>query len=443
MLDSVSDKQSSSSDAIAAEDTFIESSPPPKHRIPYTPTTTQRKAEKQLERLLYDPVSRPDFEGCRHDFQEDGLLFQIPKKYDYVFFAAVPILEEYNAQLMHRHYDLLLTEALNIAPTLFYGMDSTSAVHCLVRHELSIKVQLKLVCHLDHGWSAATVMLKDEDRWIPLQKWLKTLPEPTLPNYHMLAYEEQYQWWRSTGKPFRLLDLPGELQERIFLFAVGKHIEPHFRAEYIGDEEGHAIMQEGTRAEDGLVLKQRRWTVITHGTPKSKEMWPRRPERQLYMRCGSKAPRSSVHRKEFLAVGYVLLTRHSRISGIPTYTSSRFRPYPNRIHLALDNVALLLLFGVPLPGINDAFTVRPSPPPAHILPTLLPHLKYLDIYFQFTARRSHNPWHTTEKTSDRDRLTNLTKESGTDLQRMPCQRILHCWILTYAYEYIREIPRVE
>ncbi|GAB1725300.1 hypothetical protein NU195Hw_g4050t1 [Hortaea werneckii] len=153
---SVSEDRTTSSDAGTAEHGSISGSPFSKRRSPDSPAVTQRKAEKQLERLLYDPVSRPDFEGCRHDFGDDGLWIQIPNKNDYVFFATVPILEEYNAQSMHRHYDPLLIEALNIAPTLFYGMDSTSAVHCLVRHELFIKVQLKLVCHLDYGWNAAT-----------------------------------------------------------------------------------------------------------------------------------------------------------------------------------------------------------------------------------------------------------------------------------------------
>ena len=90
---SMSDRQSTSGDAIAAEDDAIEGSPFFKRRTPDSPTTIQGKAEKQLERLLYDPVSRPDFEGCRHDFEEDGLLFQNPNKEDYVFFAAIPILE--------------------------------------------------------------------------------------------------------------------------------------------------------------------------------------------------------------------------------------------------------------------------------------------------------------------------------------------------------------
>ncbi|RMY77060.1 hypothetical protein D0862_13633 [Hortaea werneckii] len=464
---SMSDKQSSSGDPIAAEDNSIEGSPSSKRRIPDSPTTTQRKAEKQLERLLYDPVNRPDFEGCRHDFGEDGLRLQIPNKDDYVFFAAVPILEEYNAQSMHRHYDPLLIEALNIAPTLFYGMDSTSAVHCLVRHELFVKVQLKLVCHLDYGWSAATVMLKDEDRWIPLQQWLKTLPEPTLPNYHVLAYEEQYQWWKSTGKPFRLLDLPGELQERIFLFAVGEYVEPHFREECDLDENGYGIMQDGTRDED-WVLKKSRWTVITHGTHRAKRRgvskydWTARPAISpvnLGILCLSKetreaalyalwkqttkvfrSPQSIPHRR---LRSFDPLMPDTDISGIPTYVPPRFRPYLSRIQLALDNVELLLLFGVPLPGINDAFSVRPSPPPAHVFPTLLPHLKYLDIYFQSTAKRSYNPWHTNEMTSDRDRRAFLTEDLGMDLQRMPCQRILHDWILTYAYEYIHGIPKIE
>ncbi|KAI7597323.1 hypothetical protein KC343_g11694, partial [Hortaea werneckii] len=465
--DFTAEDRSTSGDAIAVDNNSVDGSPASKRRVPNSPATTRRKAEKKLQRLLYDPVSRPDFEGCRHDFGDDGLWIQVPNKNDYVFFATVPILEEYNAQSMHRHYDPLLIEALNIAPTLFYGMDSMSAVHCLVRHELFIKVQLKLVCHLDYGWSAATVMLKDEDRWIPLQQWLKSLPEPTLPNYHVPAYEDQYQWWRSTGKPFRLLDLPGELQERIFLFAVGEYIEPHFREKYVCDKNEYGIKHDGTRDEDD-VLKLSRWTVITHGTHRAKRCgvskydWTARPAIppvNLGVLGLSKKTREAAlyalwkqTTKVFRSPQKIPLRRlrypdpatpEFDVSGIPTYVHPRFRPYLNRIQLALDNVDLLLLFGVPLPGINDGFSVRPSPPPAHIFPTLLPHLKYLDIYFQSTARRSYNPWHTTEMTSDRDRRTYLTEALGMDLQRMPCQRILHDWILTYAYEYIRGIPRIE
>ncbi|KAI7226127.1 hypothetical protein KC330_g8927 [Hortaea werneckii] len=465
---SVSDKQSISGDAIAAEDNSIWGSPPSKRCISDSPATTQRRAEKQLERLLHDPVSRPDFEGCRHDFGNDGLWIQIPNNDDYIFFAAVPILEDYNAQSMHRHYDPLLIEALNIATTLFYGIDSTSAVHCLVRHELFIKVQLKLVCHLDYGWSAGTVMLKDEDRWVPLKQWLKNLPEPTLPNYHVLAYEEQYQWWKSTGKPFRLLDLPGELQERIFLFAVGEYIEPQFLEKYVWDEDGYVNKQERAYDKDGIVLELRRWTAVTRGTHRAKRSgisrydWTARPaippvnlgilrlskktrEAALYALWKQttkvfRSPQSIPCRRLRSSDPYMPDTD---ISGIPTYVPSRFRPYLSRIQLALDNVELLLLFGVPLPGINDAFSDRPSPPPAHIFPTLRPHLKYLDIYFQSTARRSYNPWHTNEMTSDRDRRAYLTEDLGMDLQRMPCQRILHDWILTYAYDFIRGIPKVE
>ncbi|KAI7160396.1 hypothetical protein KC349_g3496 [Hortaea werneckii] len=465
---SVSDKQSTSCDAIAAEGNSIGGSPPSKRRVPESPATIQRRVEKQLERLLHDPVSRPDFEGCRHDFGDDGLWIQIPNKDDYIFFAAVPILEDYNAQSMHRQYDPLLIEALNIAPTLFYGMDSTSAVHCLVRHELFVKVQLKLVCHLDYGWSAATVMLKDEDRWVPLQQWLKTLPEPTLPNYHVLAYEEQFQWWRSTGNPFRLLDLPGELQERVFLFAVGEYIEPQFLEKYVWDEDGYVNKQEGACDKDGIVLELRRWTAVTRGTHRAKRSsiskydWTARPTIppvNLGILSLSKKTREAALYALWKQTTKVFRSPQStpcrrlrssdpcmpdtEISGIPTYIPSRFRPYLSRIQLALDNVELLLLFGVPLPGINDDFSERPSPPPAHIFPTLRPHLKYLDIYFQSTARRSYNPWHTNEMTSDRDRRAYLTEDLGMDLQRMPCQRILHEWILTYAYEFIRGIPKVE
>lgn len=190
-------------------------------------------ASESSSPLVGSDVDEPILRHGRHAFYTP-LRFQIPHPADLIFPATIPILEHYNSQSLHHDADPLLIEALSIAPTLFYGCDTTPAVHCLVRFDLFIKVQLKLVCDLDMVWSAGTVMVRDGARWRPLKDWLQTFPSPTIKGYGKAALEQQYNWWRRTGKPFRFPDLPNELQRRILLFAIGEHVEPAYSKDDAG-----------------------------------------------------------------------------------------------------------------------------------------------------------------------------------------------------------------
>lgn len=135
-------------------------------------------------------VDHPIREKDRHSFGAP-LKIQKAHPFDLVYSAALPILQEYNEQNFHHAADPLLIEALSISPTLFYGYDTTSAVHLLVRSGTFIKVQLKLVCDLDAGWEAGTVVVRDDERWISLREWLRTLPQSSMRNIDKAALEVQ------------------------------------------------------------------------------------------------------------------------------------------------------------------------------------------------------------------------------------------------------------
>ena len=137
-------------------------------------------------------VDSPVIEENRHHFDAE-LKVQKPNPMDYVFSAAISILEEYNNQDFHHQADPLSIEALSIAPTLFYGCDTTPAVHLLPHSRTFIKVQLKLAVDLDYGWEAGTVMVKDGDGWITLRSWLKTLPAARMRNIWTASLREQYR----------------------------------------------------------------------------------------------------------------------------------------------------------------------------------------------------------------------------------------------------------
>ena len=157
-------------------------------------------------------------------FQKDARqalwpLIKVQKShpYDFIVTYSVPNLEKYNSQSVAHTADPLLFEALSPSPTLFYACDTTPAVHCLVRHDFIALVQLKLKCDLEDGWAAGTVMVLDEDRWIPLDTLLTTLPGPSIRVLGRSGFKLQWIWWNTVLKTkrtkFQFNRLPVELQQ--------------------------------------------------------------------------------------------------------------------------------------------------------------------------------------------------------------------------------------
>ncbi|KAK3679912.1 hypothetical protein LTR78_000289 [Recurvomyces mirabilis] len=188
-------------------------------------------------------AEKPETKSDRHHF-DPFLKIQRTHPQDLIFAFALPILEAYNNQDFFYEANPLLFEALSISPTLFYDIKSTSAVHLLVRSGLFIKVQLKLFCDLDLGWAAATVKVKDGDRWLRLGDFLRTLPEVKGQNWAQAALDEQWKSWRAvaesnaatktslsttvTHKQTSFMSLAAETRKRIFLYAVAESIELRF-----------------------------------------------------------------------------------------------------------------------------------------------------------------------------------------------------------------------
>ena len=70
-------------------------------------------------------------------------------------------------------------------------------------------------------------------RWAPVSAWLAGLRAPKDPALDMEPAVraqhragELWDWWKTTGKVFRILDLPTELREAIYGFHWGSRIEP-------------------------------------------------------------------------------------------------------------------------------------------------------------------------------------------------------------------------
>lgn len=83
-----------------------------------------------------------------------------------------------------------------------------------------------------------SVLVRSLGRWIPLRRFLEDLPpqqqdqqpEQLSAQEKECWLDEQRAWWRKTGKKFRLLDLPPEVRELIYILALAGPIEPYPRA---------------------------------------------------------------------------------------------------------------------------------------------------------------------------------------------------------------------
>ncbi|KAK3613253.1 hypothetical protein LTR56_027991 [Elasticomyces elasticus] len=162
----------------------------------------KRPPRKDRELYVDNPVIRTSRKGFK-----TPLRIQTPHPFDLVFFCAQSLVNDCNSNLIATatsnvqslayEYDPWNLEALSISPTMLYecGYESTPAVHCLMRQNCLTKVQLKLVCDIEIGWSSTTVMVKDDDRWITLAKLLEILGGSDLKTVGLCRYGLHFTLW--------------------------------------------------------------------------------------------------------------------------------------------------------------------------------------------------------------------------------------------------------
>lgn len=221
----------------------------------------------------------------------------------------------------------------------------------------------------------------------------------------------------------------------------------------------HPLLRDGRVCRAAVPSPSRRpsrlRTFITQGTPAQKvrelgkDDWTSRPPlcpinlNLLYLSKSVREDALSTINAEMvkvfrtptkdLPVGCAKTT----IFNIPDYVPVRFQTYLNHIQLALDNVDLVLLFNVPLPGIKHDGGAYFG---GAVLRDL-PNLQSLEIYFQSTARKSYNPWWTYRRV-EREEREDLQAQ-GMVFDRAACQKKLQEWILAHAYQYIKKIDKVK
>ncbi|KAK5705974.1 hypothetical protein LTR17_021185 [Elasticomyces elasticus] len=399
----------------------------------------RRPAREDRELFVDNPVMRWGREGFKYP-----LKIQTPHPYDLVYIYAKAAVDEHNNQLiaaathpLHAFtlkHDRLTLEALSISPTMFYegGCDSTPAVHVLVRHELFVKVQLKLVCDIKFGWSSVTVMVRDDDRWIRFAEFLKTLKGSTMSTVGWSGYHLQYLWWRemkrlaktvkSAGAGLEVAALPGpmgdleklpvELRSTMLLHGIGERVMPH--QEYVTRGQRQVYVTFLTRGEN---MRLRR---------SGHDQFPPRAVYQsntniLRLNKATRALALQVLNKNTIKV------YHDR-EPLVMHTSPNYQ-FLRRLELAFSNIEYINFFRVDVPPFNGADRHTPTWEAitgAEVLKDL-DLLTELRLHFRPSDETYTSPWTGSEPYASR---------------RLPCQKVLFDWILCYAAEYVTHIPTV-
>ncbi|KAK5116234.1 hypothetical protein LTR62_008561 [Meristemomyces frigidus] len=428
--------------------------------------SASKKAYEPLPTLVFDlsmidynklvcnniTAETPETKSDRHEL-DPFLKIQKPHPHDVVYAAAVPILQMYNSQDLFRKVDPLLIEALSVSPTLFYGIDTTSAVHLLVRAETFIKIQLKLNCDLDSVWTGTKLVVKSGDRWILFEQFLQGLPKPKLGNLTQRALNEQLRLWQiesNTNAPSKaqkrklgLLDLPVEVRKLIFLFAVGTHIEPQitYTTPYYSNRasEGAISTLKGTMLDN---FPWNDWTQL----PRTK------PVQDGVLHLSKQLRKEAL---EALWVDTVKVFRRLARSGCYSDTdhnlTDTLQIMPAACHDHLRHITLAftfeeyaLFFGTPwLPKETD-YNWEGQYSDGTTLKALktLPRLHTLELFFPSTISEKYDPWLRSKTWAEVNQIQNDDEEDVMRRARMPCQAVLCDWVLRFAFEHVMHIKNV-
>ncbi|KAH9809294.1 thioesterase [Teratosphaeria destructans] len=390
------------------------------------------------ERFVQNPITR----SKRSEFYR-ALKFQVPNPQDAVYWQTKLILEQYNKKSPRHESDPLQIEALNVAPTLCVEpYETVPVVHCLVRNELFIKLQLKMVCDVEHGWATSTVMVRDDDRWITLEQLLQGLPDPTMPACTKVFHEAQLRSWRGNGKAFPFTHLAPELQKKILLFAIGEHIEPIYttRLDPSGTWWRPFLHLTGGTPRDHFVPKNDK-TRLARLRPVNAALFQiNRATRRLALEVlwtDTTKRYSTQHPRENLGIVWQGHPAPPTVSPTLSFLQPQSLKYMRHIQLDLPNLAYATMFGCPMPPVLDE-------EPSTLGPALraLPNLRSLELHFRSTTDSTYSPWIAVQY--DASWQVEDLQETYPDFEwnRLPCQKVLHDWILLWAAEYLLGIPQV-
>ncbi|KAK4891557.1 hypothetical protein LTR27_009888 [Elasticomyces elasticus] len=365
----------------------------------------------------FNGFESPVFQRDRFHFAVP-LTIYVPDKGNLVFNAVRKILDEYNAKDFHSQLDPLDVMALSDAPTKISQGESESALLLLGRTRMFVKLYMKLARAHSTGYE---VLVRDGTRKVLFRDWLETLPKHRMPNIEHLALEKQRKWWSRNRKKFRFADLPTELQNRVWLYAVGEYIE--------------------SRATSRGAMDLTRARGYRHHIPDDLrvDLLPAQPppvNRALFK--VNKAMRQNA----LEVLQYDTVKRYRDWDGlheIAMHVRPLYHIYLRHVELAMTHLEYFDVFKCSIKPFQDYIyhpqrNVSPQNGAWAAVLSKLPNLQRLDVYFMSTIEKSYSPW-----TSYPGLTSGVSRERMHPeivFDRLPCQKTLVDWIMAFASEYI-------
>ncbi|KAK3062433.1 hypothetical protein LTS18_004057 [Coniosporium uncinatum] len=262
------------------------------------------------------------------------------------------------------------------------------------------------------------------------------------------GYNQQWNWWQCCKKPFDFQSLSGELRNQVYGYLLGPSIDvcaSGYSRDWCWDVERIITgrddkgCMDNTRSPGGMAFsRQRSERYAEYGSPSVLLDYT------VHRRSPSDTPVMAVLflnrqiREEALSLGWqnsqLVLTHVNQIRAFATWFPRSGYEQLQSLRLDLRNNQLLSFFGADLPGIYDSYVPEETFGSARVLQTI-PQLKHLVLHVDSPmAAAEYDPWKNEFKHHYR---------WWADLPATSCHRILIDWALAFAFEYIKDIPKIE
>lgn len=309
---------------------------------------------------------------------------------------------------------LFFDDAVFLHHATFYGAPA-SAMYVIGRYRMFAKVCLFL------NVRSGQVFVQDQEELIELPEWLKTLPPPIGSVRGKRGYECLLAWWAAKGRMFEIMELPAELWTCVFELAFGMDIYPDY-SEKLGLGQAHR-RQHPNALHEVKVVDAPTISILSVDKQVHAELLPFAHKHTC--KCFADSDVFRTYIRDLPAAP--LKFDHLRI-----------------LELDFSLLDFMFFFGVeitPFDSVEERQYLDPSGMwrEATILKHL-PALAYLYLRFPATSDGMNDPGHNTGHLNGH--------ESGTDWRgrarsfHISCEKVLVDWILTFAFEHIRSIPKI-
>ena len=199
------------------------------YRMVYRPNPAVEARQRQRQRLEdLQLVDRPIVLASRHNFNPP-LSFSAPQGHDRILATAKQAMKTYSNSSFSGFCNPLNIEPLFSVNVVFLHQAmladvAPSAMYAIGRYGLMAKVHLYL-----NPVNNSQVLVQDQQTFVDLKEWLKSLPSPTCNITGQRGYDLMLQWWTATNQVCSIMEVTAEVRIQILEHAFGYDIYPSQR----------------------------------------------------------------------------------------------------------------------------------------------------------------------------------------------------------------------